>query len=278
MAAGAANSDVLAWVTDRNGPYEIWVRSSAGSERPAVAAAQFPDDKNRWFMDPSPSPDGQKLIFVRIEHGGIDRLWILSLAGGSPVRLTNVEPGSEMGGSWSPDGSRFAYVQVAAGKRSLMVVRTSGDAAPLTLRANVGHPVPVWSPSGDWIAFGDDKGWNLISPDGKSSRLLGDLPTQSVVFSRDGRLIYGIMAGDHSKDLSAYSGDRAILFSRDLTTLRQTIIKDLGPDFVAKTNFAPGIRFTLTPDGKSLTYVTGKSHSDLWMLQGFRQPGWLDRF
>lgn len=33
-------------------------------------------------------------------------------------------------------------------------------------------------------------------------------------------------------------------------------------------------RFTLTPDGKSLAYVTSMERDDLWMLQGFHQPGW----
>jgi hypothetical protein len=33
----------------------------------------------------------------------------------------------------------------------------------------------------------------------------------------------------------------------------------------------------VTPDGKSFVYTTAKYRNDLWMLQGYQQPGWLDR-
>ena len=279
MAAWAASSDLLTWVSDRNGPYEVWIRNTAGSERPAITAASFPDGKSHWLMDPIPSPDGQKLIFLRVDQDGRTRLWIVSLAGGSPVRLTTDESGSEFGGDWSPDGARFAYLQAASGKTLLKVVRAGGDERPLVLRANgANDAIPAWSPDGKWIVFRDDQGWNLISPDGKTARSLGKIPTQSFAFSKDGRLLYGILAVSSYSDLRFRSGDRAILFSLDLATLQQKVIRDLGPDLIAKSNFGPGIRFTLTPDGKSLTYVTGKSRDDLWMLEGFRQPGWLSRF
>jgi serine/threonine protein kinase len=273
MAAWGQNDDLLAWVTNRNGPYEIWVRTSAGSERPVVTAASFADGKNRWFTNPVPSPDGQKLIFVRIDKDSIGCLWMISFAGGSPVRLTNAEPGFEAGGAWSPDGSRFVYLQYT-GEMSIMEVRTSGDAHPVTLRANVEDSLPAWSPDGNWIAFRDAKGWNLMTPDGKTSKFLGNFPTQSLAFSKDGRFLYGIDAASTASSLSPFSGDRAILLSLDVPTLQPKTIRDLGPGLIARSHFDPGIRFTLTPDGKSLTYVTGMERDDLWMLQGFHQPGW----
>lgn len=278
MAAWAENSDVLAWVTNREGPYEIWVRTG-GQARPAVTAAQYSDGKNRWFMNPIPSPDGQKLAFERIEVGGKEYLWMLSLAGGSPVRVTAAEAAGEFGGAtWSPDGSRLAYVEQAGGKRSLMVVSASGDATPAMLHDNVEGCVPDWSPDGQWIAYCDARGWNLVSPDGKQTKFLGALPTQSLVFSKDSRLLYGIAGSASYQGLSHFGGDRAILFSIDPGTLRQKVIRDLGKDRIARTNFSPGIRFTLTPDGKDLTYVTGDAHSDLWLLEGYQLPGWLGRF
>jgi hypothetical protein len=30
------------------------------------------------------------------------------------------------------------------------------------------------------------------------------------------------------------------------------------------------------PDGKSFVYSTAKSKRDIWMLQGFSEPGWLN--
>jgi hypothetical protein len=60
-------------------------------------------------------------------------------------------------------------------------------------------------------------------------------------------------------------------------TLRQNVIKELGKDLRPVSGFNPGIRFSLAPDGKSMVYSTVKQRSDLWMLQGYSQPGWLSR-
>ena len=79
----------------------------------------------------SPSPDGERLIYDRSGKDGAPRLWISSLSGGSPVRLTNVEPGAEYAGAWSPDGSRFVYLQSQGGKVSVMVTVLEVAALPL---------------------------------------------------------------------------------------------------------------------------------------------------
>ena len=154
-----------------------------------------------------------------------------------------------------------------------MMVKTSGKAGPVVLREGVVSALPDWSPSGDWITFRDDKGWNLISPDGKNSKSLGKINTWYLAFSKSGKLLYGIQWKDAETD-----NDRgATLFSLDPVTLKQKAIKALSRDFWPGSRSWPGIRFSLTPDGKSFVYSTATSRMDLWMLQGYRQPGWLAR-
>ncbi len=270
MAAWSAKQEKLAWVTNRSGPYEIWVHLPDGSDRPAVTAADFPAGTNRGFMNPALSSDGDRLIYTRIDDAGATRLWISSLAGGSPVRLTNADHDSEYGGSWSPDGSRFAYLQIRDGKQSLATVKTSGNATPVALKdLGQGYFLPDWSPTGEWITYRDDKGWSLISPDGKASKFLAKLESDYLVFSKDGKLLYGIQTGDTEAEQ-----DRATLFSLDPETLKQKVIKELGKDFRPSSTWIPGIRFSRSPDGKSFVYCTVKERIDLWMLQGYRQPGW----
>ena len=273
MAAWAANQGKLAWVTDRNGPYEIWVRLLDGSDRPAVTAADFPAGTSRWLLNPSLSPDGDRLVYARIDRAGIAHLWISSLSGGAPIRLTNTDTDTsgECCGSWSPDGSRFVYLQTQAGKHWLMTVKTSGNAVPVMLK-EVTRYIPDWSPVGDWITYQDDKGWSLISPDGKSSKFLAKIETRYLAFSKDGKLLYGIQTGDNAADK-----DRATLFSLDPATLKQRVIKELGKDLRPGAFYDPGIRFSLAPDGKSLVYSTANGWADLWMLTGYRQPGWWGR-
>ena len=149
-AAWSANQAKLAWVTHRSGPSEIWIRLPDGTDRAAVTAADFPAQTTKRFMDPTLSPDGDRLIYARIDHAGVTRLWISSLSGGTPIRLTNAESGFEFGGTWSPDGSHFVYLQAnGGGKASLMIVRPSGDAKSILLRENVRAYLSDWSRTGD---------------------------------------------------------------------------------------------------------------------------------
>jgi eukaryotic-like serine/threonine-protein kinase len=268
MPNWSPNQPKLTWVTDRNGPGEIWIRMPDGSERPVVTTADFPAGTVRWYYNPTLSPDGNRLIYASIDRAGARRLWISALSGGPPVRLTDVEPSSEYGGRWSPDDSHFVYLQSEAGHWSLMVVRTSGGAKPILLREKVKATLPDWSRAGDWISYEDEKGWNLISPDGKMSKFLGKIATPNLIFSRDGKLLYGILASY----TDAYR-DRATLFSLDPGTLKQKVIKELSKDLKPG-----GGGFSLAPDGESFVYYTYKLHHDIWMLQGYRQPGWFDRF
>jgi len=220
--AWAAKQPALVYVTDRNGPHEIWLRSG-DSDRPVVTARSFPPGETaQWFMGPALSPNADRVIYCHIRGGSI-RLWISATSGGASTPLTNEEASAEYPGSWSPDGSWFVYVATRNGKDDLMKVKTTGQAAPIELKAEitsgatVGATVCSWSPVGDWIAYGQV----LISPDGKTTRALGNKGSQHYMFSADGKLVYGIRSAD----------GRNILFSVDIATGVEKVLGDLGKDF-----------------------------------------------
>jgi Tol biopolymer transport system component len=268
MPAWAMRQEKFAYVIGRNGPPEIWVRGE-GWDRPIVTASAFPDGTTNWFMTPALSPGGDRVIYTRVESGQAVFNWISSLSGGPPVRLTNATAGVEYGGSWSPDGSRFVYLQVRNGEDSLMIVKTSGDAAPTLLRAKVGAQLPEWSPDGQWIAFrgGPGLGSSIISPDGQTVRSYGELGAYQLTFSRDSSRLYGIR-GDHQ---------HRYLFSMDLATKEMKNIGDVGKDYTPRSDLNPGIRLSLSPDGKRILYPAITSNTSLWMLEGFDSPGWWGR-
>ncbi len=273
--AWSAGKPALAWVTDRNNSSEIWVRQPGLPDRPAVTAADLKSPEATFFLSAFLSPNGDRLVYALSDSAG-SRLWLSSLSGGTPIPLTNADSVfQESGGSWSPDGSRFVYLGARVGQAwRLMMVKTSGNAAPTVLKDDVYGHLPNWSPTGDWILFGDAHGWNLISPDGKATKSLGRIPARALTFSKDGRLLYGIQTGE----TDANEESRAILIVLDLATFKQKIIKDLGKDLVPRAPCSPCIRLSLAPDGKSLVYSTLTTPTDLWMLQGYQQPGWLGRF
>jgi eukaryotic-like serine/threonine-protein kinase len=271
--AWSANQPKLAWVSTRSGAYEIWVRSPEGSERPAVTAADSPSGI-QFAIRPSISPDGERIIYqgAGADENGV-RLWISTWSGGASIRLTNGPNVREYPGSWSPDGSQFVYLQKDGSTSSLATVRTSGNATPTVLKRDIsGSALPVWSPTGQWVLYLDKEGWQLISPDGKTSKELGKMNTPSLVFSKDGRLLYGIDTGEKPA-----IPDRATLFSLDPATLQRKVIKELGKDFAPKDANLVGTPFSMAPDGKNFVYSTLHFRFDLWMLTGYRQPGWRAR-
>ena len=275
-AAWSANQPKLAWVTNRSGPLEIWIRMPDGSERPAVTAADFSGGPI-FFANPTLSPDGERIVYIAPDRGrsGNDRLWISSVAGGPPIQLTNASEGHEWDGSWSPDGTQFVYFRSPGdnAKNMLMIVKTTGDATPGVLTKNVdARCIPDWSPTGEWITYHNQSGWWLISPDGKVSKSLGNIETPFLAFSKNGRLLYGIDSGDRPGFPT-----RATLFSLDPVTLKQKVIKELGKELAPQSINSPGVRFSFAPDGKSFVYPTFYYREDLWMLTGYRLPGWRAR-
>jgi Tol biopolymer transport system component len=179
------------------------------------------------------------------------------------INLTDETEGEEVSGSWSPDGNWFVYVVIRNSKAILMKVKTTGHAMPIALKADVAfaYGKPIWSPAGNWIACNQE----LISPDGKTTRSLGNNGNFRSMFSADGKLVYGIRS----------DGKRNILFSVDIATGAEKVLGDLGKDYSPAT----ASNLSLAPDGKTFVYDVRKSKSNLWMLEGFEpKTGLLARF
>jgi serine/threonine protein kinase len=269
MPAWALHRDEFVYISQRTGSSAVWMRSPDG-DRPIVTAESFPTGRSTFLL-PALSPQADRLLYTRGSDG--QENWISSVSGGPPVRLTNSKGVIERGGSWSPDGSRIVYWQFRDGSVSAMVVKTTGEATPVVLREKIGNSLPEWSPDGQWIKFfdlegGDEKaGWALISPDGKTLRNYGDQNTVDMTFSADSKLLYGIRT----------ESDRRTLFSLDIATKATKTIGEIGKDFTPASYSNPGVRLSLSPDGKNILYPAVRRSSSLWMLEGFDQPGWLDQ-
>ena len=197
MPAWAARAGKFAYVTTRNGPPEIWLRNEDGSDRPLVTPADFSPVVVNVFMDPTLSPDGDRVIYTMAEVGGKFLLYISSASGGAPTRVTNSATfiGDSRFALARRETTRISGSVGTDNRADLMLVKTSGQATPSRLQRDVNGALPQWSPTGEWITFQDDDGWHLISPDGKNTRALGKLNVGHLAFSLDGKKLYGIRAG-----------------------------------------------------------------------------------
>jgi Tol biopolymer transport system component len=259
MPAWAVRESAMVYVTDRDGENEIWMRKPGQPDRPLVTPRDFPPGTTQGFMAPSLSPDATRVIYGHLELGGQSGLWMSAVAGGPPVRLVK-SAGDDTPGSWSPDGHWFVYRRLHDGRASLNKVKTTGGAELEVLKADVkGTWVPVWSPANDWILY-TESGVKLISPDGQTTRDLSTTTAVACAFSADGKTIYCLRQ-------PAALG-RLELFSMSVVGGPEKTMGTLAPEYLPSATFGPSLRLSLTPDGKSLTYGTLRSTSNLWLMDG----------
>ncbi len=269
MPSWALHQPQFVYVSDRSGAPAIWMRGD-GWDRAIVTPQGFPVGATYTFATPELSPGADRLVYTWIGLHGRFMNWISSVTGGPPVRMTNAVDAVERGGSWSPDGSSIAYWEYSNGTASLMIVKSTGEAAPVALHRSIGEMLPSWSPDGRWITYRDAPergGLTLISPDGKTVRSFGEPDTIQVAFSPDSKRLYGIRV----------EPDRCALYSLDIATKEQKTIGYISRDFTPSSYSNPGIRLSVAPDGKSILYPMWRRSNSLWMLEGFDQPTWLDK-
>ncbi len=153
---------------------DLWLVSTSGGD-----PRQLTRDESANDWAPKFSPDGKYLAFLS-DRGGQEQVWRLSLQGGEPEKLTNF-PGGVSEFSWSPDGRYLAVVakdpapEGDAEKRPIVLTRLQFKMdgigflterrshlylVDLRTRTHVAltrgpydHSDPIWSPSGEVIAF-----------------------------------------------------------------------------------------------------------------------------
>jgi serine/threonine protein kinase len=258
----------MAFITNRSGQDEIWLRDAAGDfERPIVTQSDFPDDKTLSIYNAAISPDGGRIAYDRQSSKVLDALWISPASGGRPASVPMQAGSLPNGLSWSPEGNSLAFIGGSDG-RQLAIVQIGSDRGPSFLGPRCGA-APAWSPDGHWIACAvwSEPAILLISPDGKESRKLPS-PARTgaqefvTVWSRDSSTIY----------VASSSSDPARLDAIDIRTGTARKIADLGSDISFEMSVNYMLSGSLAPDGKSFATTAAKTTSDIWILDGFAPP------
>ena len=139
----AAERPKIAFSSTRDGNSEIYVMDSDGRNQ-----VRLTDDPAN-DLDPSWSPDGERIAFVSNRERGQEQIYVMDSDGGNPMRLTNDSTHQEP--AWSPNGDKIAYVRNRGGRQIWIMDADGGNQTQLT---EVGkNRNPAWSPDGGRIAF-----------------------------------------------------------------------------------------------------------------------------
>jgi TolB protein len=146
--------DVL-FTSSRDGVAQVYRMAADGAAPRRLTASRAED------LAPLPAPTGELVAFISARDGR-DRLYLMR-PDGSGVRPMTHEPipeADEQAPTWSPDGSRLAYLVRSAEETRLWVTEVATGA-----RRPLGAPghrddQPVFSPDGRHVAFVSEQGGN----------------------------------------------------------------------------------------------------------------------
>jgi Tol biopolymer transport system component len=160
LAAGVAMGTVATARFVGIGPWRSAQDRPAASAHGAPPRAPFhPVRLRRVTFDeecaefPSFTPDARAIVYDATV-GPDSFVFLRDLEGGAPLKLTN-QPGWNMAPSVSPDGTQIAFLRIAAGERSNVVIDRSGATPPRALGTG-GSARPSWSRDGRSIWTGTE--------------------------------------------------------------------------------------------------------------------------
>lgn len=100
---------------------------------------------------PSPSRDGNSIVFLSTRNSLWLNVWIMDADGGNPRRVTDWD-GHKSKPTFTPDGSRIVF-QADRPRKQIWVVRIDGSNPHNLSSSDFGDRYPSWSPNGRTIAF-----------------------------------------------------------------------------------------------------------------------------
>jgi len=124
------------------------------------------------------SPKGERAVFCA--RGDI---FTAPIEKGPTRNLTHSSGAHDKWPSWSPDGSRIAFISDMTGEEELYVIAQDGSkpAEQITTGGKAFRYQPAWSPDGKYIAFSDKDGkiWVVTMADKKMAEIV-DTPRNQI--------------------------------------------------------------------------------------------------
>ncbi len=154
-AAISRDGQIVAFLSDRDGPMDIWVTQVGSGEFHNLTHGSVPGLGNPSIRALAFSPDGS-LVTYWIRHLGASTegdigVWAVPVLGGEPRPY--LQGVAEF--DWSHDGSRLTYHTPGPGDPLFVSSggRLPGDKPIFTAPAGLHSHFPLWAPDGEFIYF-----------------------------------------------------------------------------------------------------------------------------
>jgi Tol biopolymer transport system component len=130
------------------------------------------------------SPDGTRLVFTRVQNFNRDQdIWVENIDGTGATKLTPDDPETEafrdFSASWSPSGSKIAFVSNRDGREQVYVMNADGTGQTKVTSTGLNDDV-TWSLDGSKLAISHFEAENYeiysINPDGSGATNLTNSP------------------------------------------------------------------------------------------------------
>jgi TolB protein len=102
-------------------------------------------------FDPSPSPDGKKLVFISMLSGK-EQLFTMDADGKNIAQLTRDDADHE-DPAWSPDGKKIAFVLMTKERTSIAVMNTDGSNVDMLTPKGHNTIHPNWSADSKQVIY-----------------------------------------------------------------------------------------------------------------------------
>ena len=161
------NYTKIVFVSTESGREQIYTMNMDGSDVTQL--------ENIWpAFSPAWSSDGNQIVFASTRDNAQGEIYTMSASGNSLTRITNNAIYDGMP-SWSPNGTKIAYISYVNSQYRVWVMNTDGTGAvQLSQEPYSAHP--SWSKDGSQIGYdadGDKDGWQelwVMNSDGSNRR------------------------------------------------------------------------------------------------------------